>query len=179
MEQKAQMRQSEKNQQVSKRVYNWQLIYKEYWPADWNLSLFGSVNDFLKPQHAFINRAVNVFFTEGLRRWPKHRHLGSTSCNLQIKWEKWTCKTVLNTALESHLRKCRIYSMWKDDVEPAINLNWQVWVNNCAFLAEIMMLNWKWMLTASWKPCMLGVKTGYWMWGSLWIPVRTSVWSAI
>lgn len=26
---------------------------------------------------------------------------------------------------------------------------------------------------------MLGVKTGYWTWGTLWIPLSTSVWSAI
>lgn len=34
-------------------------------------------------------------------------------------------------------------------------------------------------LTASRKPWMLGVKTGYWTWGALWIPRSTSVWSAI
>lgn len=40
-------------------------------------------------------------------------------------------------------------------------------------------LNWKLHLTASWKPWMFGVRTGYCTWGTLWIPRSTSVWSAI
>lgn len=55
----------------------------EYQPANWNLFLFGSVNDFLKPLHAFLYGAVNISSAEGFWRWPKHSHFSSTSSNLK------------------------------------------------------------------------------------------------
>lgn len=96
-------------------------------PANWNLSLFGSINDLLKSQHAFINGAVNIFSAEGFWRRPKHGYFSSTRRNLEtekiyrimivcdcmlIKLEKKLLKTVTNRIFQ-FIKMLNSYSILK------------------------------------------------------------------
>lgn len=105
-----------------------------YIPAHRNLPLFSRPNDFLKPKHALINRAVNVFFTEGFRRWPKHRHLSSTSCNLKRRGggcggKKELVKLPRTHRVRTHTYVSAGFIRHGKILVPATDWSWQTWVD--------------------------------------------------